>query len=273
VFTRGLNREPIFRDEDDRQDLYSRMRFLARTTDFRVLAWSLLPNHFHLLTVSGGSTLLSSFMRRTLTGYSLHFNEKYGRVGYLFQGRFGSRLLLGRGSMKRAMSYVSANPIKHGICRGLRELEVFRWSSHREILERPESSLADLAQAMQLFDGGVDGYTRDIEHFRFDAVADFVPRAEECHPSPTDSSREMEDRLADLLEKTAADSGVDISALRGKGRCYRLSETRRRFVVLAVNHLGASASRTALHLGISPQRVSRILIEAGTTAPEKASDS
>lgn len=272
VFTRGLDREPIFRDDDDRQDLYSRMRFLVRTTDFRVLAWSFLPIHFHLLAVSGDSTPLSSFMRRVLTGYSLYFNEKHGRVGYLFQGRFGSRLILGDGSMKRAMAYVSANPLKHRICHNLIELEDYRWSSHREILERTENSLTDFTLAMALYSGGAAEYLRETEDFRFTAVADIEPFADDCRKSASSSQGDLEDRLMELLEKTAADSGVEVSALTGRGRCPRLSEARRVFVLRAVKHLGASARKAALLLCISPQRVSRILIQAGAMTPGEVLD-
>lgn len=272
VFTRGLDREPIFRDEDDRQDLYARLKFLVRTTDFRILAWSFLHNHFHLMTVSGGTTPLSSFMRRILTGYSLHFNEKYGRVGYLFQGRFGSRLISDRGSMKKAFAYVSANPIKHGICLGLVELEGYRWSSHREMLKKSENSLADVSQSMELCDGGLDGYLCEIEHFRFSDATDVAPCFDEMRLSEKEPSEELEVRLTDLIEKTAEDSGIAVSALRGRGRSSRLSEARRNIVITAVNHLGASASRTALLLGISPQRVSRILILAGCMVSGRTCD-
>jgi len=90
VISRGLNREAIFRDPEDYEDLLSRLKFLSRETGMKIHAWSFLPNHFHLLTETG-TTPLATFMRRALTGYSLHFNEKYNRVGYLFQGRYKSR--------------------------------------------------------------------------------------------------------------------------------------------------------------------------------------
>jgi len=54
----------------------------------QIYAYSLLPNHFHLIVkqcVDGG---ISEFMKRIQGGYTSHFNEKYNRSGALFQGRF-----------------------------------------------------------------------------------------------------------------------------------------------------------------------------------------
>ena len=59
----------------------------------RVLGWTLMPNHFHLLlqeTKDGG---ISKFMQRLCGSMSRHFNTKYEETGSLFQGSFKSRTI------------------------------------------------------------------------------------------------------------------------------------------------------------------------------------
>ncbi len=67
VMIRGIERKPIFRDDQDRQDIVTRLGNLSKQTGTRILAWSLLGNHVHLLLFSGPSGL-PLFMRRLLTG-------------------------------------------------------------------------------------------------------------------------------------------------------------------------------------------------------------
>jgi len=86
VMIRGIERSPIFKDDQDREDFISRMGILAQETGTRILAWALMRNHVHLLFFSG-PTGISKFMRRLLTGYALRYNRRHRRSGHLFQNR------------------------------------------------------------------------------------------------------------------------------------------------------------------------------------------
>jgi hypothetical protein len=52
-------------------------------------AWTLIPNHLHML-LSTGSTPIATVMRRLLTGYAVTFNRRNRRHGQLFQNRYPS---------------------------------------------------------------------------------------------------------------------------------------------------------------------------------------
>lgn len=60
-------------------------------TSTRCYAWSLIPNHFHLL-LRTGSAPITTLMRRLLTGYAVSFNRRHRRSGHLFQNRHKSIL-------------------------------------------------------------------------------------------------------------------------------------------------------------------------------------
>jgi hypothetical protein len=52
VMIRGIERSPIFRDEQDRQDFISRAGILTQGTGTKIAAWALMSNHVHLLFFS-----------------------------------------------------------------------------------------------------------------------------------------------------------------------------------------------------------------------------
>ena len=85
VTVRGIERRKIFRSDYDRQNLINRLSELIPQTRTDCFAWTLIPNHFHLL-LRTGSIPISDLMRRLLTGYAGWFNKKYKRHGQPSRG-------------------------------------------------------------------------------------------------------------------------------------------------------------------------------------------
>jgi putative transposase len=115
VTARGNAREVIFRDGIDFAD-FERQLFRVRD----VFAWTLhayclLPNHYHLI-VEASRPDLSSGMQRLNGRYAQRFNERYERVGHVFQNRFKSFVIESEEHFERALAYVSANPVEAGLC-------------------------------------------------------------------------------------------------------------------------------------------------------------
>jgi REP element-mobilizing transposase RayT len=79
-----------------------------------ILAYCLLPNHYHLLLrcndVEGG---LSKYMQRVGGGYTMYFNQKYERSGSLFQGKFKAKLVQSDSYLKHIIAYVGYNNLVH----------------------------------------------------------------------------------------------------------------------------------------------------------------
>ena len=97
VMVRGLERRALFRDGRDRADLLARLAAVAQRTGLRVLAWPLLPNHFHLLLLTPRPRLghairhtLAPAMRSLLTGYAGVLNRRHRRGGHLVQNWYKS---------------------------------------------------------------------------------------------------------------------------------------------------------------------------------------
>src|SRR3990172_6998640 len=118
VMARGIERRRIFADNKDRDDFILRLGLLAERKALIVYAWSLLPNHFHLL-VRTGSQPLSRSMRTLMTGYAGMFNRRHRRRGHLFQNRFKSIVCEEEPYFLELVRYLHLNPILAGIVVGL----------------------------------------------------------------------------------------------------------------------------------------------------------
>ena len=140
AWARGVERRPIFLDEEDRQ-LYLRLLIgVARALKWRVLAYCLMPNHVHLLV----ETRRPNFARgiQLLHGrYAQVFNLKYGRVGHLFQGRYGSRLIHDELDLAVIFGYIAANPVAASLCK---RPEDYPWSSYPATLLGERDPIVDI---------------------------------------------------------------------------------------------------------------------------------
>jgi REP element-mobilizing transposase RayT len=136
VYARGNNRGRIFVDDID---YASYVRLLARTVThraWRLLAYCLMPNHVHLL-VETPLPNLGAGMQRLHGEHAFLFNRRHGRSGHLFQGRFGSELVVDEAHLFTLVGYVAGNPAEAALCASAAD---WPWSSHAATIgevERP----------------------------------------------------------------------------------------------------------------------------------------
>lgn len=111
VTCRGNERRAIFRTPEDRKDFF---RLLVRSVDIfdiRLLAYALMPNHFHLLVCTPKGNL-SEFMRHFNISYTGSFNRKYHRSGHLYQGRYKAFLIDENNYLLEVSRYIHLNPLR-----------------------------------------------------------------------------------------------------------------------------------------------------------------
>src|SRR5208283_2431525 len=87
VTARGNERRAIFRDDRDRQHFCDLMAEAVETFGWRLHAYVLMDNHFHLL-VERPEPNLGRGMQWLNVSHSVWFNRRHGRSGHLFQGRY-----------------------------------------------------------------------------------------------------------------------------------------------------------------------------------------
>jgi len=93
-----------------------------------------MPNHVHMV-IEVGDIGLPRIMQNLGTRYTRYFNEKYGRQGPLFQGRYQAVPVDVDGYLLPLVRYVHRNPVDGGLCQGAHR---YRWSSHRAYLKLDE---------------------------------------------------------------------------------------------------------------------------------------
>lgn len=112
-----------------------------------LLAFCLMPNHYHLLVrqkVNGG---IVKFMHKIGTGYTVYFNQKNKRVGSLFQGRFKAAAIRSESHFISIPYYIHLNPLDliapkwkekpiKNLMKSMKFLENYRWSSFPDYLNK-----------------------------------------------------------------------------------------------------------------------------------------
>ena len=86
-----------------------------------------MDNHYHLV-IETPEANLSAGMQRLNGTYAQRFNQRHGRSGHLFQGRFHAALLDREAHLLETCRYVVLNPVRAGACA---EPIAWPWSSYR----------------------------------------------------------------------------------------------------------------------------------------------
>ena len=153
IYNRGNNRENIFYDEQDyrafifRMGLsfgfeieelthevchmpYSRIRITDMNKgDFKLHAFCLMPNHFHLLIEQCNDISLTLLLAKICTSYAMYLNKKYKRVGHVFQDAFKTVVVESDPQLMWVSSYIHMNPVKDGF---VKHPSKYKWSSYND---------------------------------------------------------------------------------------------------------------------------------------------
>jgi len=275
VYARGIEKRPIFLDDADRKSFLERIGKNLPKWGVRCLAWSLMPNHFHLLLQSVNGHL-PSFMRCLMTGYSMRFNERHRRVGHLFQNRYKSPVVRKDGYFRDVVRYIHLNPVRSEIVRSILELEEYPWTGHRHIVRGGPPAWQETGLLQAEFEdprddaGWVRRYREYIEKvpegtFRTYGVEDGGP---ECDVCPSDSTGIPEYKASNsykiftgLLHRIAATKGVPASEVLGGDRGYAAVQARRELLRECKSRMNISVVQLSRWLGIS-QSAARYLLNS-----------
>lgn len=80
--------------------------------EIHLLAYCLMPNHFHFLVKQKSATGIDVFMNSLNTRYVMYFNKKYKRVGPLYQGTYKAVLVETDEQFLHLSAYIHRNPAK-----------------------------------------------------------------------------------------------------------------------------------------------------------------
>lgn len=136
VVNRGNERRELFTEDDD----YRRFLRLVENTQewvpLRLLAYSLMPNHWHLVAWPTSAGALSQFMHRLCYRHAADLRTRTATVGngHVYQGRYRASAIGSSRHYFRVLRYVEANALRAGL---VSRAEAWPWSSLHERLREP----------------------------------------------------------------------------------------------------------------------------------------
>lgn len=143
-FGRGAR---VFADSGEAKQFLAILNDVKRTDGFTLLAWCLMPTHYHLAVRTGAVPLWRSL--RLIQGrFAVSYNRRHRQLGSVWQGRYKARLVVGQESFTRLIAYIHLNPVKAGL---VRSPGAYHLSGHRELEGRVSEPLVDVDEALALF--------------------------------------------------------------------------------------------------------------------------
>ncbi len=142
VYNRGVNRQPIFNEDENYRFLLQRVKKYVQRDHISVIAYCLMPNHYHFLLRQDGETPISACIQAVFNSYSKAFNKRYGRVGTLFEDRFDDVPVDTLEYALHLCRYIHRNPID-GKQPLVPQIEQWPYSNYPEWTEQRNGTLLD----------------------------------------------------------------------------------------------------------------------------------
>lgn len=243
VMNRGRNRVNIFIDDNDAVAFLFAIHNTIDRYGIQVHAYSLMPNHYHLLIRSPHGNL-SSAMKHLGSVYTLEFNRRHKKDGTLFRGRFKSQLVKHEAYLQYLFAYIHLNPVKGGLVSRIDGLHA--WTSYRRLMNKDiEPQWLSTTGVQQAFGSAVDmknmtlrlhrksepwpvGMNREDGWFRWHMCP---VQAEQVDIAPATGQRNAEILLEEICNIAGIDEGRLKESVRGPG-----GNPERRFACWALFH-------------------------------------
>ncbi len=188
IFNRGVNKGEIFYDDDDYRHLYlTAIHYKNNNTKFsyeklvglndtgslreplgksglpfnpkvQILAYCLMPNHFHLLLKQLEDRGITWYLQHVINSYVHYLNVKHDRSGPLFQGRFKNVLIESDEQLIHVSRYLHLNPLVSNLTS---DLKSYPWSSFNKYIGNADDELCDIDLVSEFFKS-TEGYEQFV---------------------------------------------------------------------------------------------------------------
>lgn len=171
VYNRGVEKRILFFDEADYSVfMYYLFVYLAKPETVKntypkirphllkhslygqveLLAYCLMPNHFHLLVHQAKQAAITKLMRQLTNAYTEYFNKKYERVGGLVQGKFKSILVDRDEYLLHLSRYIHRNSLSlKGF--SIQNLHTYPWSSYASYINGKSTQILNISPILNFF--------------------------------------------------------------------------------------------------------------------------
>ena len=148
ITQRGKDRQDVFLDDNDKVKYLSWIQEYSIQYKLSILAYCLMQNHVHFITVPQREDSLSKTFNTAHMRYSHYFNRKLKATGHLWQGRFYS-CVLDEPHLILAARYIERNPVRAQI---VQKPWQWKWSSAKVHINKKEQSPIMLKDLFEIID-------------------------------------------------------------------------------------------------------------------------
>ena len=168
VYNRGTNRQPIFANKENYHFLLRRVKQFLPLYSIRIIAYALMPNHYHFLIGVDKDGELSPFFQRLFNSYSQAFNQQENRTGTLFEGRAKSIHIDETDYVYALVRYIHLNPVVAGL---VNLPEDWQFSNYLEWIHARNNGLFDPEFRNLFFSSG-----QEYKNFVLGDISDALER-------------------------------------------------------------------------------------------------
>ena len=129
IYNRGVNRQAIFFNDENWGYFMKRLRRYCTSELIEIIAYCLMPNHYHILAYLKDDSLSAKIMQPLSVSYTKAVNRQQGRVGPLFQGAFQAKLVDKTEYLLHLSRYLHLNPVLAG---HVEDPAAWKFSSYRD---------------------------------------------------------------------------------------------------------------------------------------------
>ena len=162
VLNRSNEKQTIFIEDENYQFFLKRLRKYVIQGKQNVIAYCLMPNHFHLLLKETEDDRLKETMQGLQTSYAKAINKRFQKTGHLFQDTYNKIRIESDEQLLHLTRYIHMNPVKAGL---VTHPEEWLYSSYRDYtglrkgtLPKPDIILSQFnsREAYRTFVEGID---------------------------------------------------------------------------------------------------------------------
>ena len=167
IFNRGRSRLSICHQPRDYLDILKRMRLVSKRYSIVIIAYVLLPNHYHYLVRQDGDARASLLPQHIFNSYTKNYNLRYQHSGTLFEGPAKAKLVDNHTYLLHLCRYIHANPIYHGISFSIEEWpysNYFEWIGQRKGQLVEQGFIETYFESSQTYQQFLFDYIKSREH-------------------------------------------------------------------------------------------------------------
>jgi REP element-mobilizing transposase RayT len=128
----------------------------------QIVAYCLMPNHYHILVYLQDEVDFSNVLRGFTTSYVRSFNRWHGRVGYLFQGNSQAKVIDRDPYLTHLCGYIHLNPVHAGL---VARPEEWEYSDYREWISAETSPISAARRVREEYVGTGKDYEKYVGDF------------------------------------------------------------------------------------------------------------